>query len=228
MNLSYEDYLNGTYKVLKESQKEKERYQIKFLGREYIVYPNVFSPKYFLDSEFFAQNIPINNGDEMLEIGCGTGVIAINSLFRGAAHVVAIDINKDAVANTKENAKLNKIENKIRILQGDIYSPLSANDKFDVIFWNVPFGYIEREAKSVLEKSIFDPHYDSISRFIIEAKKYLKKEGRVIIGFSNVLGKAELLQDILKKANFKTKLVAQIQSVEIHKVTFEIFEAIPI
>ena len=226
MEPSYKEYIEGTAKVLHESEKENEKYEVEILGRKFIVYPNVFSPKYFFDTEFFAKELPVQKDADFLEIGPGTGAISVFAIINGAKHVTAIDINPAAVENTKENAKLNDVENKITVLQGDIYSPLSEDDKFDTIFWNTPFGYIEGEV-TVLEKAVFDPEYKSTRKFIFEAKNHLKKHGRLLIGFSTTLGKFEIIEEFLNQAGFKVKCLAKTESVETHPVLFELFEAVP-
>jgi HemK-related putative methylase len=222
---SYTDYLEGTAKVLRESRAEKEKYEIKILGRKFVVHPNVFSPKYFLDTEFFAKELPVNTGEEFLEIGPGTGTTVIFAALKGAKHVTAIDINPDAVANTLENAEINGVKDKVTVLQGDIYKPLKKDSKFDTIYWNTPFGYVDNEDISVLEKAVFDPGYKATKRFVNQAKEHLKENGRLLIGFSTTLGKFEILEEFLKKAGFTVKLVAKIDSFEVHPVLFEIFEA---
>jgi release factor glutamine methyltransferase len=226
MGPSYKEYIKGTAKVIRESEKESEKYEIEILGRKFVVYPNVFSPKYFFDTEFFAKELPVQKDKNFLEIGSGTGAISVFAIINGAKHVTAIDINPAAVKNTKENAKLNEVKDKITVLQGDIYSPLSEDDKFDTIFWNTPFGYIEEDV-TVLEKAVFDPEYKSTKKFIFEAKNHLKKNGRLLIGFSTTLGKFEILEEFLNQAGFKFKCLAKTKSVETHPVLFELFEAVP-
>jgi hypothetical protein len=66
--LEYKDYLEGTRKVLEQCKAETEPYTVAVSGREFIVFPNVFSPKYFNDTELFADNFPVRDGEEILEI----------------------------------------------------------------------------------------------------------------------------------------------------------------
>lgn len=217
-------YLEGTRKILEDSQKEREKYFIDILGRKFIVYPGVFSPKYFFDTEFFAKNIKIKQNEEFLEIGSGTGVISIFAAITGASRIVALDINPIAVDNTKENAKINHVDNKVEAKYSDIYSALNKNEKFDTIFWNVPFGFVERKNLTILEKAVFDTNYNSIKKFINDTKKHLKINGRLLIGFSTTLGDFEWLKKTLDKAGFDIKLLSEIESVETHPVKFELFE----
>lgn len=56
-------------------------------------------------------------GKTVLDNGCGTGVLGIFAAKRGAARVVAVDIDDKSVANTEENAALNGVS--LTVLQGD-------------------------------------------------------------------------------------------------------------
>ena len=216
-------YLEGTLSLLKDSQKEKKKYFIYILGRKFVVYPNVFSPKYFKDSEFFAKEVPIIDGEDVLEIGSGTGIISVFTKIKGARKVVALDINPNAVKNTKENAKINKV--KVDVRESDVYSALKEGEKFDTIFWNTPFAFTNKKRVSVLEKSVADPGYKATAKFIKEAKDRLKKNGRLLIGFSSTLGHINLLKSLLNKYKYRIKLIKQIKSKEVYPVKFEIFEA---
>ncbi|MBI1833487.1 MAG: tRNA (adenine(22)-N(1))-methyltransferase TrmK [Candidatus Andersenbacteria bacterium] len=225
--LVYQDYRAGTKQILRDSQEEKWPYWVGVLGKKFIVYRNVFSPKYFNDTEFFARELPIMPGENVLEIGCGTGVIAIFAKHKGANKVVAADINLAAVKNTKENVRLHKMEDEINVRAGDVYEAIGENEKFDVIFWNIPFGFTENKKISNLEKSINDPGYKAVERFIKEGKNYLKNGGRLLIGFSTTLGKFELIQKFVAEANMSLRLLEETEPTELHPVKFEIFEVTP-
>ena len=193
-NLEYKDYIEGTRKVLEQSKTKSAPYKVTVLGREFIVFPNVFSPEYFKDTELFAKNIPVKKGEEMLEIGSGTGAISITAIYKGAGKVVA-------------NIELHNMKGKVEVRQGDLYVPLELNEKFDTIFWNTPFGFVESEEISDLEKAVYDPGYKTIERFIKGAKEYLKVGGRILIGFSTTLGRMDLVQRFAKEAGFVLRML---------------------
>ena len=73
-------------------------------------------------------------GKTVLDMGCGTAVLAILAHMRGAAHVTAIDIDDWCTRNADENARLNHI-NDIEIIQGDANSLQSRY--FDIILANI-------------------------------------------------------------------------------------------
>jgi len=216
-------YLAGTKKVLDDSQKETSPYWVEILGKKFIVYPNVFSPKYFFDTEFFAKEISVKQGEEFLEIGPGSGVVSVYMALKGA-EVTAVDINPDAVKNTLENAKIHKMEERVSVYEGNLYAPI-GDKKFDTVFWNTPFGYTENEDVTILEKAVFDPGYRSTRTFINEAKNHLKEGGRLLIGFSSTLGHIDKLKELVKNNGFSFKTLTSIESEETHSVKFELFEA---
>lgn len=73
-------------------------------------------------------------GMSVLDMGCGTGILAILSSMCGAKTVTAIDIDKWSYDGTVENAQLNHAEN-ITALLGD--ASVIPDQKFDVIFANI-------------------------------------------------------------------------------------------
>lgn len=73
-------------------------------------------------------------GKTVLDMGCGTAVLAILASMMGATDITAIDIESWAYENALENAKLNHTDN-IRVYNGDI--DLLTNQMFDVILANI-------------------------------------------------------------------------------------------
>ena len=194
--------------LIAKNKVAKKAYFIKFCGKKFKVLPNVFSPKFFLDPKFFVENMPSQKNKEFLEIDCGTGVMSVNIALKGAKRVVAVDINATAVKNTLENARLYKVANKIQAFKSDVFSALNKNAKFDSIYWNVPFGQVKKRRLSLLERALYDPAYIYLKKFIFKAPKFLKKNGKLLIGFSSSIGDADKMFTFLKQAGFKWKILA--------------------
>ncbi len=221
----YSKFLAGTKKILDASSEETKPYETEVLGKKFMVFPNVFSPKYFRDTELFAANLPVVNGEEILEIGPGTGAISLIAAIKGAAKVVAVDINPTAVQNTRTNIELYGMGGTVEVRLGNVYSAITKEEKFDTIFWNTPFGYVTDSNLTDLEKSVYDQNYRSTEIFIKQAKRHLKPSGRVLIGFSTTLGKFELIEKFVKNSGMMIRKLFETDSMETYPVKFEIFEA---
>ncbi len=225
--MNYKHYIKATRQILHQSQQEKFPYLVEALGRKFIIRKNVFSPKYFHDTEIFAEHLLVEPNEDLLEIGCGSGIISVIKALQGVGRIVAIDINHEAVKNTRDNALKHGVLNIIDVRQGHLFRPLKKNERFDVIFWNAPFGLIETTAFSTLEKAVFDHDYKAIGEFLQKGLGYLKPKGRLVIGFSSTLGKTKKLKQLCRNANLNLELIYKQTSEEKYSVQFELFEARP-
>jgi ribosomal protein L11 methyltransferase len=75
-------------------------------------------------------------GKTVLDMGCGTGILAILAVKKGADRVVAIDYDPVCYESTQENALLNKVEKKVAALCGSVEA-IPAQEQFDVILANI-------------------------------------------------------------------------------------------
>ena len=91
-------------------------------------------------------------GKEILDIGTGSGCIAI-SLAKNLpnAKVTALDISSDALEVAKENAILNNVN--IEFINADIFQ-YKSDKKYDIIVSNPP--YITESEKSLMKKNVLD------------------------------------------------------------------------
>jgi ribosomal protein L11 methyltransferase len=74
-------------------------------------------------------------GKRVLDIGTGTGVLAIIAAMSDASVVVAFDNNEWAVRNTRENIALNRVEGRIEVIEGELSDV--AETGFDIILANL-------------------------------------------------------------------------------------------
>jgi ribosomal protein L11 methyltransferase len=77
----------------------------------------------------------IKGGESVLDVGSGTGVLAIAALKLGAKHSVAIDIDEWCLDNAKENSVLNNVEDNLDIRQGEIKDIKETG--FDIVLANI-------------------------------------------------------------------------------------------
>lgn len=74
-------------------------------------------------------------GKNVLDMGCGTGILAILARMRGAAHADAVDIDQWCADNTKDNLALNAID-AVDVFCGDA-ALLAGMGPYDVIIANI-------------------------------------------------------------------------------------------
>ena len=190
--------------LLAASLHKRVPYEVALAERDFIVLPDVFSPAYFFDSRFFASTVPgfVAPEERFLELGSGIGAVSVLAALRGAI-VTAIDINPEAVRNTKLNAERHGVTSKVRALYGDIFSPLDADDQFELIFWNIPFAHTRHRILTIMEQAIFDPGYKTMNRFLSSSLPFLAAGGQILIGFSSTLGDIVALQTHARRAHLE-------------------------
>jgi putative methylase len=82
-------------------------------------------------------------GKRVLDLGCGTGRLALGAAFLGAEQVVGVDVDRTAVRVALENAKRAKLRARAQWIAGDIEA---VRGTFDTILQNPPFGVQRRRA----------------------------------------------------------------------------------
>ncbi|WP_258102892.1 50S ribosomal protein L11 methyltransferase [Marinoscillum sp. MHG1-6] len=76
-----------------------------------------------------------HEGKKVLDVGCGTGALAIMAHKRGAQEIAAVDIDEWCIENSSENFALNNCENILLKLGG--IEQIQPDDHFDFIFANI-------------------------------------------------------------------------------------------
>ena len=77
----------------------------------------------------------VKGGERVLDIGTGSGILAIAALKLGAAVAEGVDIDPVAVRTAGENAALNGVADKLTVLVGDLSD--KASGKYDIITANI-------------------------------------------------------------------------------------------
>ena len=77
----------------------------------------------------------VKGGERVLDIGTGSGILAIAALKLGAASAEGVDIDPVAVRTAGENAALNGVQDKLTVLVGDLSD--KASGKYDIITANI-------------------------------------------------------------------------------------------
>lgn len=135
--------------------------------------------------------IPSKNFPSVLELGTGSGAVAI-ALAKEVAHVflVATDLSWDALAVAKENAKRAGVWRSIQFLQGDLLGPFRSIKAFDLILSNPP--YLSDSERRDLSREVKDHEpaialsggrdgLDFYRAILPRVPSYLKRDGWLLL-----------------------------------------------
>lgn len=138
-------------------------------GLEIEVAPDVYDPAE--DTFLLIDSLDVKLGEDVLEIGTGSGIIALECARRGA-NVVCVDINPNAVELAKRNYLRNKdlIKGKFEARVGDLFSKIKEN--YDLIIFDPP--YLPTSPSEKVDKW-FDAAVDGGSDGLRLTKKYIEE-----------------------------------------------------
>ena len=154
------------------------------------------------DTFLLAENLEIKEGQSVLEIGTGSGLVSMYASLL-TDNVTATDINYNALELAEKNFKLNNIAT-IRLEFGDLFEPIK-NEKFDVILFNTP--YLPTDSEDIINDDLnyaFDGGLDGrnvIERFLNEAPNHLNDNG-IIQMIQSSLSDTEKTLDKLDQLGF--------------------------
>ena len=66
-------------------------------------------------------------GQPIIDLGCGSGILSIAAIKLGASYALAVDIEEQAIGNTRENAEINQVEEKIESSLGSLQEIMEHN-----------------------------------------------------------------------------------------------------
>jgi len=192
----------GVYETLLKIKETKEH---NILGIKLIVHPGVHAGLW-TDTKLLGTAIRnnIKSGDKVLDLGTSTGIQSLVALEK-TDYVTAVDFNKKAVINARENFRKQGVEEKVRLIESNGFDSISG-EKFDLIAINPPFRWFR--PKDILDAASNDENYEFLNRFLGQAKDHLTEDGRILLVFANTadIGYLQYLFGIYR---YSVKVVAE-------------------
>lgn len=175
-----------------------------FYGRSFKVFEGVLIPRQ--DTEISVETllkiIKNNKINNILEIGCGTGIVSISVDLETKIDVTAVDISKRAIENSIINKE--KLGSRIKLMKSDLFS--NIKESFDLIYSNPPYiksNEIEKlqvEVRKHEPRLALDGGEDGLyfyRKIIEKAPEYLNDRGYLVfeIGHDEAKDICALMED---------------------------------
>lgn len=124
----------------------------------------------------------VSDSKTVLDVGCGSGLIALMLAQRSDAHVVAIDIDENSIIQTKENAENTPWKDRIQVIHSSFQDfTNNHSEKFDLIVSNPPF--FTNSLKNPDENRTLARHNDTLPHevLILGSLRLLHADGRLAL-----------------------------------------------
>ena len=168
------------------------------------------------DSYMLAQQAKKYSFGNVLDMGCGSGIIGITAIKnKNVESITFVDINDAALKQTKES--FDKCESKkiAYFIHSNLFEKL-AQRKFDTIIFNPPYLPDDEKDSEKLITTGGIHGYELLEKFLREAKDHLNDYGIILIIFSSLTSK-NYIDKIIKECEYKKNLLSK-QSIFMEKL----------
>ncbi|NUP51946.1 MAG: methyltransferase [Catenulispora sp.] len=170
--------------------------------------PGVYAAR--SDTRFLLESLScehISAGSKVLDIGTGTGALAVAAAVRGAA-VTAVDVSRMALASAFCNGLLRG--RRIRIRRGDLFSPVRGH-RFDLIVSNPPYVPESPFPAPGSQSRAWDAGpagREVLDRLCVQSRRMLAPDGVLLIVQSSVADVPKTC-DLLRRSGLRPEVVAR-------------------
>ncbi|MFT4541129.1 MAG: polypeptide subunit release factor methylase [Planctomycetota bacterium] len=112
------------------------------------------------------------DGKTVMDVGCGTGVLAFVLLQRGASSAIGTDIEPRAVASARQNSELLALNDRFKAVEADLFP---EGELADCIVFNAP--WMPETPRTRLDSAVFDEEGSTLRRFIAALPDQLTEDG---------------------------------------------------
>jgi len=198
-----------------------------FVFKKFTIFQHDSAHKVGTDAVLIGAWAQVEKAKSILDIGTGTGIIALMMAQKSKAHIDAIDIEQSSYKQAYENIKHSSWQERINVRQISLQDYVkSCGKKFDIIITNPP--YFVDSFKAPDEERSHARHNDTLSftDLIEGVKNLLQADGKFYIilptkeagDFKNMAEKKGLY--LVKRMRVKTKLVNDTEKRHIMKFSF--------
>lgn len=145
--------------------------------------------RFSIDAILLAEFVTIRQGDVVVDLGTGCGVIPLILLLtKLVGYAFGLEIQEELAGQAARNVLLNGFDDKMRVVLGDIKNPPIAEESADVVICNPPYrqvksGRINPDPRRAIARHEIMANIDDILR---AARSVLRKKGRLALIYSSV------------------------------------------
>ena len=153
-----------------------------FSFKQFTVFHDKCAMKVGIDGVLLGAWTPIENAQKILDIGTGTGLIALMLAQRSEAMITGIDIDQSAALQANENVQTSPWSNRIGIFEKSLQNfAFNSTERFDLIVSNPP--YFVNSTKTPAENRTAARHTDLLTHeeLMENALKLLSPVGRICL-----------------------------------------------
>lgn len=135
--------------------------------------------RFSVDAPLLADFVQTEEGDDVLELGTGCGIISLLLSLKPFRHLTAVELQPSLADLARRNVRLNHLEERISVVEQD-WMDIRQECGFDVVFSNPPYhkrdsGHLSHtEEKSVAKHELKDSIFDIMRK----TSRLLRKDGR--------------------------------------------------
>ncbi len=163
---------------------------------------DVFPPDLGFTSQHLAHILKHFHPQTALDMGCGSGYLALILKKLGTPQVYASDIHSPAIDCTNHNIQTNHLS-PITVIQSNLFTSIPPS-QFDLIVFNQP--YYPNTGNTIFGCGK-DGGQQITTQFLTQAKSYLTPNGFILMPFSTMAQKIHNPNLIAQSLNFQTKTI---------------------
>ena len=165
-----------------QSYIDQQPYSVVLDGFRLTIDEDVFPPDMGKCSLNLARIAEGYQAQTALDMGCGSGYLALSLKRSGVPEVWASDIHAPAVRCARNNAQQNERDGQIHVVESDLFENIPATVMFDLVVFNQPFGPGQGDTVCGCGP---DGGYRITRRFLKQAAERLSPGGVAIMAFSD-------------------------------------------
>ncbi len=176
----------------------------RFIGIELTILPGVFPPK--RDTQLLPELLTLGKTESVLDVGTGTGALAIWAATQSDASVIAIDISEAACRNARLNIENLALGNRIQVRPGSMNSCLQQDESFDVVIANLPGR--NKRATNQISAAQWDTDFQAHKELFAQSQIRLRNEGKIFMVKANYPDLLEMI-DLARTFNLQTEVLGK-------------------